>query len=249
MKTIGFANQYYTLWNVTKSIVAVNQIADAFYEVTNFEYIKNLSRDLGKAIDKAGTNNIDLNLKGTNTYQVRSEIKVDAKYFPYGKLAYTLISESEDIWQLKRLANEKKHILNAETAQKRLVELGFIFFEGEFKSEKEIENILAERQSNDNDKIEINSICQKGTIDFVADRNFSLTYNSDDEIEAEYSVLIGSTPIYFYLTSFKKMSYNGYDYALPLIDGKAKKIKGKNIRFHFEVTDNEKAIINKIEIS
>lgn len=245
MITIGFATKFYTLWDVTTETVVVNQNAGAFYCVTKCTYIKNLSKNLEKAKIQAGTDNIDLDLRGQRSFSYRSETKVDSKYFPYGKLAFTLISESSDTWQLKRLAKDSKYPDNAQQASNRLVELGFINFEGEFLTQDEINAILEKREMVANSKKEVEAICKAGVIEFFAEKNFKVV-ETEEGYEARYSIEVGSSTLYLYLPEgeYKEMSYNGFEYALPIISGKAKKIKGKNVRFHF----NQDSYITSIEI-
>jgi hypothetical protein len=69
MKTIGFANKFYTLWEVGSPYRKyVNE--HTFFMAIDYTYFKNLSFDLDKAKEKMGESdyNIDLNLKGSQSW-------------------------------------------------------------------------------------------------------------------------------------------------------------------------------------
>lgn len=113
MKVIGFASQFYTLWNVGEF---------PQYEMVNgqhvhvgtrytYNYIQNLSMNEEEAIRKVseryGIENpeVDESLRGIST---RSFEKYERKplpftVFPFGKLKWCDIESTNDVYQLKRV--------------------------------------------------------------------------------------------------------------------------------------------------
>ena len=61
MKVIGFANKFYTLWNVTSKVVESKYSKDTL--VTN-TYIKNISMDIDKVKELYPDVEIDESLRG-----------------------------------------------------------------------------------------------------------------------------------------------------------------------------------------
>ena len=99
MLTIGFANKYYTLWDVSE---VYNTPVDkfAYRERQDFTYIQNLSFDLDKAKQKIkGEFKIDLELKGNSTFSKISDIisNVPDNIFKFGKYAGKDINDINDI--------------------------------------------------------------------------------------------------------------------------------------------------------
>jgi hypothetical protein len=89
MRTIGFAGTFYTLWDVKSERIDV--ALGAWYEKITCTYYQNLSKNMGEAIVKAGTDNVDESLKGKR------------KSFEYNKpliLEPKLITEAERLWRI-----------------------------------------------------------------------------------------------------------------------------------------------------
>ena len=123
MFTIGFTNEFYTLWDVQ--------------DEGNY-YIKNLSKDLeaakAKMLGKQGIDwNIDLNVRGESTWEFTGHERTEATWadwqFTYGKLRGQDIRTAEDeyiVWQLKRVYNSNANIGQRRRvyARRRLIEMG-----------------------------------------------------------------------------------------------------------------------------
>jgi hypothetical protein len=134
MLTIGFANQYYTLWEVGTPYkkygagMVINGVFTGSFEIVqDCHYIQNLSKDFEQAKAKiSGDYVIDLDLRGHSTW-TRSTGNTGNDFpsdrFPYGKLMGELISESNDIWQLNRAMNQGSPRTRVH-ARRRLIELG-----------------------------------------------------------------------------------------------------------------------------
>lgn len=116
MKTIGFAGTFYTLWDV--EVERVDVALGAWYDKVTCTYHKNLSKNLDEAIAKAGTDNVDENLRGKR------------RSFSYDK---PLVIEPKVMTDCERLfwilfRNDPSHLVEGvrEEAFNRCLELGYI---------------------------------------------------------------------------------------------------------------------------
>lgn len=194
MLTLGFTSKYYTLWNVTSeirysggSVINGNFTGDS-YNVTNHIYIQNLSMNYDEAIKKiterAGAAEWveALDLKGQGSFRTETFIPREVQQIPeycftFGRLSYTDMRTSDDIWQLQRAVNQEVTMRGRVYARKRLIELGeltkYEWFENLYNAESEkwfpvkrkwatlrqIERFEQEKKSkhyfNEGDKVEV----------------------------------------------------------------------------------------------
>lgn len=128
MKTIGFANQYYTLWNVTKTKVAINPFQ--VIERSHFTYIQNLSKDLEKAKEKiSGDFVLDLELRGdVREFYTDGEPsqEIPESVFKFGKYIYQDITSCKDFDYVKWYYSETDN----EFALEVLLKNGFELVDG-----------------------------------------------------------------------------------------------------------------------
>jgi hypothetical protein len=136
MRTIGFTEVYYTLWEVGEIYeepvfynglkVGVNYKQDVFY-------VKNLSMDLEKAKAKMVDEKycIDLELRGHSSFTrtTGSNIKNREDYYPhdcfsFGRMEGARFIDATDVWQLNRAMEEEKSKRRRAMARRRLIELG-----------------------------------------------------------------------------------------------------------------------------
>jgi hypothetical protein len=130
MLTIGFANQYYTLWEVT-STERYDVFTGATYMRTNYTYIQNLSFDFEAAKHKveamADNFAVDLELNGYmgRRYFTERMIKdMPLDRFTFGKYAGSSMLTATDSWQLIRAMNEEPNPRRRVIARRRLLERG-----------------------------------------------------------------------------------------------------------------------------
>jgi hypothetical protein len=136
MLTIGFTEQYYTLWSVGEPYPAFyNQYEYDMKQDIN--YYQNLSLDLEEAKKKVEAKYpnekyaIDLMLRGESgsyTRTLNGERLSNAPdwMFSFGKLKYQDIRIADDVWQLTRAYGSEKNKRTRLYARKRLIELGEI---------------------------------------------------------------------------------------------------------------------------
>lgn len=125
-QVIGFATQYYTLWNVSEPTKRELSAHDYTF-VTTYTYRQNLSKSLDKAKEKLkGTDyEIDLSLRGTSSFETSSGrfSNLEDYHFSFGKLIAEDIRTSNDVWQLDRAMREEKSMRTRVYARRRLIEL------------------------------------------------------------------------------------------------------------------------------
>jgi hypothetical protein len=128
MIAIGFATQFYTLWDYSKE--------EQYFTDCNgkhhfcgykhiYVYLKNISKDLDKV--KALYPNLEPNLElyGRNSSWEKSDpIKFSKTQFSYGRYKGTEILECNDVWQLTRCYNDQFAGARRAFARRRLIELG-----------------------------------------------------------------------------------------------------------------------------
>lgn len=145
MLTLGFTNQFYTLWNVvttteyTAGMVLNGQFTGGSYTKVKPNFIQNLSRDYNQALLKikkyANDRNKywveDLGLKGEVVFipmgnQPFIQPTYEIHQFTVGKFTGCDIRTCEDIWQLDRAMKNEKSVRTRVLARRRLIELGHL---------------------------------------------------------------------------------------------------------------------------
>ena len=140
MHTLGFTNQYYTLWTVSEPFIkygrgeVINGVFRGECELAvTTTYMQNLSMDYDTAIEKItqisnGVFKEDLTLKGEHGWKYDTCLKryttFEVYQFSFGKLLGTDIRTCDDVWQLRRAMNDEPNIRTRVYARRRLIELG-----------------------------------------------------------------------------------------------------------------------------
>lgn len=220
---IGFTKQYYTLWSI-----GTDQIRNANgtgYDTTNFVYLQNLSKDLHTAQEKAAA-------LGATDLEPSHELYGRNQSFRERKPVFNF-PEISDAQMLYRIYITNGNDYTAEqkaAAAERLLEIGAagllnVSYSGERTAEPELYMIangdyssaqyrllaIAERES---------KMLQSGT-----EQTYVCEKNADSYGNIHFS---GLGTVNF---DCKQMYYNGFNYGLPIIDGKAGKVKGKKLTF------------------
>ena len=224
MKFIGFANKFYTLWDVTSKVVESKYSKHTI--VTN-TYIKNISTDIDKVKELYPGVEIDESLRGHScTFEYIKERKeINTDKFNFGKYEGQLISECNDesylIWFFDNCDVERK-----KNVEERLVKLGFIvkndtiFTQEEIEKQEQIERMLSNKEE----------------LEVTFDRNLSVEFDSSNKC---YGVYRNEDGILFKFNDVKLNYYNGFEYCLPLVNDKAKRIKNKTVKikdYKYEIT-------------
>ena len=217
MLQIGFSTKYFTLWDVQQSTEYTGSEGQHSYNVTRFTYLQNLSLVKEKAIIKAKEKgctqlgiNEDLYGKSGRSFEKRTRIEktYELHQFTYGKYEGDDIRENTDVSYLKWYFGETELMLVAE----RICELDSSYWihDNRLVTEEQMKAILSRKAIED-------TLKKTGTIQLFMERNL------DDH------GFINIDGIHYHFPQYSIQSYNGYDYGLPKLDGKAKRVKNKLI--------------------
>jgi len=224
-QAIGFANKFYTLWTIRKDD---NFFQDAYGNARcvgstiHYTYHKNISTDINKVKELFPNLEVYEDLHGkSNSWSERKEdnnafqnIMRNGKYT--GHDLNLLVETDFDyvVWVATNLSNA-----NAKYAK-------------EIPSVKSyLSQIEQARIENINFNMDLShGLSADGFIEFEATSNLKVSSEY-----SYYTLEVEGVNITFYIpcSMHKEMYYNGFSYGLPLIDGKAKKMKGKRVRFEF----------------
>lgn len=212
---IGKANTMYTLWN--KTIINSKKCA--------FTYLKNISKSLDKVKELYPELTIDESLRG-KTYIERTIDKPieDVDKFNYGKYKGELLSSVNDtnylLWYLND--NKNSNEAQAEWAKENLNNIKF--YDGEFISTKEYNAIIENKTKLETifNKIKTEKSLVCTAVSNIDGNGFLNVMYEDVNIPVQFT---GETAEYYYLD---------YEYYLPVIKGKAKRIKNKSIILNVE---------------
>lgn len=216
MKVIGFANKFYTLWEVTEETKDLGN--GHKYVITHFYYIKNISFDKETAFAKYPGLDFDENLRGkTQSWETQKEVWDNVDTYRFGKFKYEKIGD-HDIdylaWYWDQvdgahkeyvasvLKNHGYEIRNWGDNNQYLMSPEDL--ENERKSQLAMEEAI--EKLNNNDSFEI-----------------CFDHNPDDEGYCRVD------DIFYHFQEVKENWYNGFPYYLPVLNGKSKRIKNKNI--------------------
>ncbi len=219
---IGFTEKYYTLWSVRTDPVYMGDrlIGHDFQK----SYIKNLSMDKEKAIDKArklGCVDLvpDPTLRGTNlvTYfqETKSEkerrLKEQARKDELRRTTFTFGKHINKTYQeVSEIDSEYLHwAYNNSEADKKGIENTTYW-----------KNKLAEEEKEKNALLEIIEKARKSG-------EIELTILDNPDV---YGICRTDKNIHIYFPEVKQNYYNGWEYSIPVIKGKGKRVKNKTFK-------------------
>jgi hypothetical protein len=235
MLTVGFANQFYTLWDVNEETVYVT---DGYgkhwpsHTVTHFHYIKNISTDLDKVKELYPSLTIDDTLKGITRNWSRDGVEdFSPELFKSGKYSFKTIQEVATIdikyllWYLENGWKPKTRELISELPEIK----------------QHFEKLEAEKQA----KIASYKTLQSGTFTGTFENNpnniLNEWYTSDSENLIHHShyhhatfVLEDGTKIFVLFPQVKQVS-GLYPYTMGLINNKFCKTKNKQFTLNLNI--------------
>lgn len=228
---IGFSTKYFTLWDVRKEeYYTTDSNGKHWLSGYNwyYTYHQNLSMDEGKAIEKAkdkGCTNLE---PDTELYGVRRSFKRYEKVelppekfepyeFHYGKNLKKDIREEEQVGYLKWFYEQDNFHSDDQRAiiMSRAVELRpdwLVIYDDDLITVQHLETI---REGKDI----LKSIKENGWFDYTAKKN----------CDYEGRLFVG-VDIHFPKTRYNE--YGGFEYYLPVIEGKQVRIKNKKLRYY-----------------
>lgn len=231
MKIIGFATQYYTLWNYNSEKVYAKEGYLAYIK-HEYTYIKNISTDLDKVKTLYPDTTIDDTLRGkTSSFSYRETIKKEFDgNFNFGKY----ISKSVDsilfhdfsycLWLVDNANNDVTDYIKNTEIYKNYIKT----------AEAEKNNILSSvNPPKKGDKI---------TLTFLTNGyNINEDYFNDEYTCSTTAETIDGLKVFVKHQSFKEVDCR-YPYIMPSINGKPRKTKNKE--FEVEVKEVSEVFLN-----
>jgi len=245
-QAIGFANRYYTLWSIEKTPKYVMDAYGKHWLVgydTKYSYHKNIAFELSKVISLYPNVEIMEDLKGkTSSWVSKNEDDLCPQIMKFGKYRGMNLDDlvESDFKYVLWLCENSRNSSNGKYAM----------------TLDKVKNHFDEIQNNANSAIETKknaflSLLEDGFYDFVPERNLRIC--NDYTIEhATLSIDNDDLAVTFKFVrgTFAEYEYDGFPYGLPLVKGKAKRIKGKLVRFEFvnDPTVEHQVIVTDVKI-
>lgn len=236
---IGFTNKFYTLWEITEETRPLGNGHN--YIVTHYTYIKNISFDKETALAKYPNAIFDDSLRGkTRSWESTKEVWDNVDVYRFGKYKYEKI-DNRDLnylawyWDNIYVEDHKKFVENVLTANGYEIRIHtYTNYRGEEVSSKHLmtpEDLEIEHQNNE----EFN----KTLAELEVGNPINLFIESNPDSEGDYT----DGNINYHFQEVKENWYSGFTYYLPVLNGKAKRIKNKNIIIkRYTYTVNNKVI-------
>ncbi|MDH6308114.1 hypothetical protein M2451_002633 [Dysgonomonas sp. PFB1-18] len=223
---IGFASKYYTLWNV---VITPQYTTDAYGEHWHtgnhyqYSYMKNISSDIVKVKELYPSVTIDDGLRGITTREWGKTVKINMppNYLTFGKYTGRTVEDIASVdLQYLIWALDNMYI---EPAQKEAI-----------CSTKEYKEYQAQIQMEINNKLARISPLKSG-------KHILTILSNPCEGKAFVNITDGHN-IELRFRQTKEYFYNGFPYELPVMAGKAKRVKCKAIEYNLQIINTE---INK----
>ena len=235
---IGFTNKYYTLWSMTEDFKPLGN--GHSYVVQHFTYIQNISMDRETAFKKFPGVEYMEGLRGkSHSFDYKKEVWDNVDTFRFGKYKYEKIESVNDLnytaWYWDQVYAEHKDFVS-EFLKKNGYEVRthtWISYDG---TEKTDEYLMSPEALEEEKK---NIAAVNATIEKCKNNEsfeFIPEYNLDEMGDYRDGDII------FHFAEIKENYYQGYTYYLPILNGKAKRFKNKNIK----VTKYSYSVNNRI---
>lgn len=222
MKVIGFANKFFTLWDVTDHTESSNGIE---YVWKTYSFIKNISFDRNVVEETYPGVEIDETLRGhSHSFETAKQpVYNDVDSYRFGKYAGRKIEEVNDCDYLSRYISNPLETSHIDFCAKVLEENGY--------SVKRFKNgdarVMTKYEIETQEKVnKLHSELKSGNL---------FTVNMEKNLDETGMTYVNDGLICLNFKDYSVREYNGYPYALPTVNGKGKRVKGKEL----EITDYE----------
>lgn len=237
MKVIGFTNKFYTLWEVTED---TRDLGNGHkYVVTHFVYVKNISFDKETAFSKYPGVAFDENLRGkTASFNTEKEVWDNVDRFRFGKYKYEKI-DNYDLnyltWYWDQVSGDHK-----EYVASVLKANGY-----EIRTWGDNSQYLMSPEALENERKE--QMRMNASLELLNNNDsFEICFDHNPDEDGYCRV----DDILYHFREVKENWYNGFPYYLPVLNGKSKRIKNKNInvkKFTVETSDNGSIVVEILD--
>lgn len=228
MYTIGFANKYYTLWDCT-----TNERTDdrgIRYITYSNVYLKNISFDLDKAQKLYPGAPVDESLKGhTRSFNTNKVIYPD-NVFHFGKYCGKRFDECSDYDYMAWYFQQVDKVQQEELIP-ILEDHGYFTFPYFDMKSYGIETAEEHAAREEHDRKLLKE--REYVKEYISKGELILDITSNPNEEGEYYDM--NSEYTFKFNEVRSNCYQGFEYYLPVMNGKCKRIKNKSIK----ITDGE----------
>ena len=227
---IGFANKFYTLWQISEETKPLGN--GRSYVITHYTYVKNISFDKETALAKYPGATLNENLRGmTRSWDsAPKEVWDNVDTFRFGKYAYTKIADNTDTNYLEWYWNQvysdhKEYVGNV------LKSRGY-----EIRTWGNNNQYLMSPEALENERIEE---ANKNEMLNILKMNNPIEISFDHNPGFDGCCRDGN--VYYHFQEVKENYYQGWEYYLPVVNGKQKRIKNKNLiikNYTYRTEDN-----------
>lgn len=248
MQTIGFASKFYTLWETSRDV-----FVDAYgRKGVRFcaTFIKNISMNEETARAKYPNAPVDLTLCGHSSWTRTEWEPVPDDVFPCGKYRGEAIADCTDypymFWAVDSymLMDDRRR----EIAISALIKSGlYAMYDGQIMPMERVNEMMAKDAARDEISARID---MEGSFDIV---NVSNIF--DDSRYDGFGFLsrteMANVVLLWNRSDIQMFYYNNCEYYLPIVGGKAKRIKGKKLHIEsdsYKIEDG-KLFVNVKSIS
>lgn len=212
---IGFAYKFYTLWEMTQE----NRYEGngRVHIVTDYKFIKNISMDREVVEQKYPGIEIDENLRGKNhSFFEEKYVWTEQDKFRFGKYAGSKFTDCYDYsylaWYYTQIDESQQE--HRDIIKSILVDHGYEVKGDIVLSPKEVQE---RKEMKERTKEFIEMVENGELLEFTPEYNLS------------FDGIYRQDLIFFKFPEVKEMYYQDYVYFLPIINGKTKRIKNKNV--------------------
>lgn len=245
MEVIGFTNKYYTLWEITED---TKDLGNGCKQViTHFRYIQNLSFSKEEALKKCPGLKIDEQLRGkTQSWSTEKEVWDNVDTFRFGKYKYEKIANNHDNnyleWYWDNVYAEHRCYV-ADVLKSRGYEVR-AWISTDENGQKLAHQYLMSPEALDNERKEIEALDSVRTL---LKNNEPIILNTEYNPNEDGELREGD--VIYKFAEVKENYYRGFYYYLPVLNGKAKRIKNKDVKItKYTYEDNDTSInINIID--
>jgi len=234
---IGFANKFYTLWSITEETKPLGN--GRSYMITHYMFIKNISFEKEVAMKKYPNIPVVENLRGkTASWYTTKEVWDNVDTFRFGKYKYDKIETVNDLayiaWYWNQIDGEHKAYVSdiLKTNGYEIRTNTYTTYYDETRTAEYLmspEDLANERMNLAEFNVILNKCKNNETIEIIPE------YNLDDKGDYRNGDVI------FHFNNIKENWYNGYPYYLPVLNGKSKRFKNKNVKinkYSYELNNN-----------
>ena len=228
-KIIGFGGKQYTGWMIYGD---------------EYVYIRNLGADLEEAKRRWGCDEVDMELHGhryvpieRTAYKEYKEVSYESDCFSYGKYKGEKINKNNDLDYIVWYFNNLFYEGNSERRQNladRINELNngrYVYYNDGFFTKDDPWLLIRIKADSMKDAIKSHS---------------EITFDNEKNPDSDGMLYYGD--IQFQFESVAKYYYKGFEYYLPVANGKSKRVKGKRITITDYDVQGDVVKINKFEI-